>query len=155
MEFVRDWLLGVTGAAVLSALAQALMPEGGVKQVGKIVCGLVLIAAVLTPLGRVEVTDFSQFLEYDEQRAQLQEETEAEMKQIIEERLCAYSMDKAQQLGLNPQIQVVCTQEDGVWVPERVVIQKLSGTEGEVLAELLCADFGMTREQIELREGGA
>ena len=94
IELVREWLMGVTGAAVLTALVQAVTPEGGVKQVGKLVCGLVLISAVLAPLGRVEATDFSLAPEYDEQRARLQEETEEQMKTIIEQRLGAYSMDK-------------------------------------------------------------
>jgi len=50
MELVRGWLLGITGAAILAAVADGLMPEGGVRQVGKLVCGLVLLFAVLAPL---------------------------------------------------------------------------------------------------------
>ena len=46
MDAAREWLLGVTAAAILAALAEGLMQEGGPKRVGRLVCGLVLLAAV-------------------------------------------------------------------------------------------------------------
>ena len=156
IELIREWLMGVTGAAVLAALVQAVTPEGGVKQVGKLVCGLVLIAAVLTPLGRVEATDFSLMPEYDEQRAQLQEETEEQMKTIIEQRLGAYSMDKARQLGLSAEVQVMCAPDEaGAFLPQQVTLWMMPGEDGSELVTALCADFGMTKEQFDIREGGA
>ena len=156
IELIREWLMGVTGAAVLTALVQAVTPEGGVKQVGKLVCGLVLISAVLVPLGRVEVTDFSLIPEYDEQRAQLREGTEEQMKIIIEQELGAYSMDKAQQLGLHPEVQVLCAPDEaGAFLPQQVTLWMPPGENGEVLVTALCADFGMTKEQFDIREGGA
>ena len=148
--------MGVTGAAVLTALVQAVTPEGGVKQVGKLVCGLVLISAVLAPLGRVEATDFSLTPEYDEQRARLQEETEEQMKTIIEQRLAAYSMDKARQLGLHPEVRVTCAPDEaGAFLPRRVVLWMPPGEDAEALVTALCSDFGMTKEQFDIREGGA
>ena len=156
IELIREWLMGVTGAAVLAALVQAVTPEGGVKQVGKLVCGLVLISAVLAPLGRVEATNFSLIPEYDEQRMQLQKETEDQMKTIIEQRLGAYSMDKARQLGLHPEMQVMCVPDEaGAFLPRRVVLWMPPGEDAEELVTVLCADFGMTKEQFDIREGGA
>lgn len=49
MDAAREWLLGVTAAAILAALAEGLMQEGGPKRVGRLVCGLVLLAAVFRP----------------------------------------------------------------------------------------------------------
>lgn len=50
MGAVRSWLLAVIAASLLCAVAGALMPPGGVKRVGRLVCGLVMLAAVLSPL---------------------------------------------------------------------------------------------------------
>ena len=35
MTMLKDWLLGVTAAALAVALAQALTPEGTVKKIGR------------------------------------------------------------------------------------------------------------------------
>ena len=50
MSFLREWLLGVTAAALAVALAQALTPEGTVKKLLRITGGLVLLLAVVRPL---------------------------------------------------------------------------------------------------------
>lgn len=155
MEFLRTWLLGITGAAILSALAEALMPEGGVKQVGKLACGLLMLSAVLTPLEGVDVTAFSVPLEYDQEQQVLREESEERMKTIIEERLNAYSMDKAKELGVDARIRVECRrEEDGTILPCRVVLEPEEGQDCRTLKNQLSADLGIPEEQVEVREGG-
>ena len=54
MELLRAWLTGITAAAILCALANSLMPEGAVRRVGKLACGLLMLSAVLRPLVEVE-----------------------------------------------------------------------------------------------------
>ena len=41
MELLRQWLVGVTCAAMIIALADSLTPSGTVRKVGKLVGGLV------------------------------------------------------------------------------------------------------------------
>ena len=50
MELLRQWLVGVTCAAMIIALADSLTPPGTVRKVGKLVGGLVLLLAVLQPV---------------------------------------------------------------------------------------------------------
>lgn len=155
MEFLRTWLLGITGAAILSALAEALMPEGGVKQVGKLACGLLMLSAVLAPLGGVDVTAFYIPLEYDQEQQVLREESEERMKTIIEERLNAYSMDKAKELGVAARIRVECRrEEDGTILPCRVVLEPEAEQDCRILKNQLSADLGIPEELVEVREGG-
>ena len=52
MEAGRTWLLSVLVTCVLCAAADGLMPPGGVRQVGRLVCGLVLLWA-MAAAGRV------------------------------------------------------------------------------------------------------
>ena len=98
-ELVREWLLGITGAAILTAIADGLMPEGGIKQAGKLVCGLVLLFAVLRPVAGENMTGLSERMSYDQQQIalhaqQLRKEADLPMKHVIEAELSAASMDK-------------------------------------------------------------
>ena len=162
MALVREWLLGVTGAAILTALAEGVMPEGGVKQVGKLVCGLVLVAAILQPFSRGWELDgmwFSGDAEGNlhEQTQVLQEEVDIQMRAVIEEELAAYSTDKAAQLGIGCRVRVTCTlREDGVFLPEEVQIWDVRrGEDQQLLAEVLKKDLGLEPGQIRFREGSA
>ena len=50
MALVRQWLLGVTAAALVLALAEALAPEGGAKKVCRLAGGLALLLAAVGPV---------------------------------------------------------------------------------------------------------
>jgi stage III sporulation protein AF len=159
MALVRTWLLGVTAAAILSALADGLMAEGPVKQAGRLVCALALLCAVLRPLGRVEVTEFSSQWAYDQQQRtqQLQKGAEEQMKAVIEQQLAAYSMDKAVELGLTCQVSVTCQSAgDGVFLPASVqVVGEADPEQQQQLAEVLCGDLGLEPQSITFQEVAA
>lgn len=146
IALVREWLLGITAAAILAALAEHMMPAGGVKQVGKLVCGLMLVAAVLRPLGSVDVTGFAMPTAYDTQYIQaLKADSDSRMKTIIEEELSAYSTDKAAQMGVPCRIRVVCALgEEGVFLP---VSARLTGTAAQTqwdqIAQFLQTELGL------------
>ena len=113
MSALRDWVLGVAAAAILAALAQTLMPEGPVKRVGKLTCGLVLLAAVLRPLPLFDPGAGQRWLEgYFQQVEQiesgLEQDRQEQLKAIIEEKAAAYILDKAAQLGLSCTVSVEC-----------------------------------------------
>ena len=91
MSALRDWVLGVAAAAILAALAQTLMPEGPVKRVGKLTCGLVLLAAVLRPLPLFDPGAGQRWLEgYFQQVEQiesgLEQDRQEQLKAVIEEK---------------------------------------------------------------------
>ena len=50
MELIRTWILTVTVSALVIAGAEALMPQGSVKRVGKLTGGLILVLGILQPL---------------------------------------------------------------------------------------------------------
>lgn len=161
MALVRGWLLGITGAAILAALAEGAMPEGSVKQVGKLACGLVLLVAVLQPLNQEQGIEGGWLPDNTEEEIQkqtqmLQEEVDVQMRAVIEEELSAYSMDKAAQLGIGCQVRVTCAlREDGVFLPEEVQIWGVSLEERQRLAGVLEEDLGLEPEQVRFREGEA
>jgi len=161
MELVRGWLLGITGAAILAAVADGLMPEGGVRQVGKLVCGLVLLFAVLAPLSGGNGFCLTQVLGYDEGQLEqdvqrLKEETNEQMKQIIQEELSAYSMDKVQQMGLDCQVRVLCeADEQGLLLPREVQVHGLTRQEEkQLLVRELAQELGVDDTRFTFLEGG-
>ena len=137
MGFVRSWLLGVTAAALVLALAEALVPEGSVKKVCRLAGGMALLLAAAGPVlealdgnllaGAVEGwRDRSQRYERE-----LEENNERFYLAIIEEETAAYVMDKARELGFECAVEVTCGYDEngvpcpwevaarGQWAPEQ------------------------------------
>lgn len=59
MELLRQWLTGVTCAAIIVALADSLMAGGTVRKIGQLAGGLLLLAAVVKPVLEVDLTVLS------------------------------------------------------------------------------------------------
>ena len=161
IALVREWLLGITGAAILAAGADALMPNGGVKRVGKLLCGLVLLSAVLSPLldwrdggaERSAVNGGVNFLQLSEELEQGRSE---QMKLLIEEGLRAYSMDKMEREGLPGQVWVECElSEDGVYLPVSVTVDGVPGEEERrAVIRLLAPELGVESAGFVFLKGG-
>lgn len=157
MELIKQWLLGITGAAILAALAEGIMPDGGIRQVGKLICGLLLLAAVLKPLAGANLSAFPEEWFCDGAQLQsLQEETQMRMKRIIEDEFSAYSMDKARIFGVSCEIRVSCQQEEnGIFLPEQAEISGVTGDEDQnAVAVMLCTELGLPQEALVFEEGG-
>lgn len=154
MGGVRGWLLTILSASILCALADSLMPAGAVKRVGRLVCGLVLLCAILSPLsgldlgaGRGWLADYFVGLELRE--AELEEQVEEGMKAIIEEKYAAYIVDKAAELGLTCTARVECrADEAGLYLPQQIqVTGNLAPEETGRLANLIREDLGVSLER--------
>lgn len=155
MAGIGRWLLGVIAVSILCAGAEALMPEGAVKRVGKLVCGLLLLAALL-PLGRDAV-----WTEAETASAWAPDETELKQaalqlqKAVIEQEYAAYIVDKAAERGLECTAQVTCRETDGLLLPwETAVSGSLPAEEETWLVRTISADLGVPaeRQQYEHKE---
>lgn len=155
MGAARGWLLAVISVSLLCSVADALMPPGAVRRVGKLVCGLVLLAAVLSPLrepdldsGRRWLTDY--FSALDRQASELNETVDSQMKSIIERGCAAYIVDKAAQLGLTCSVRVECRAgEDGLYLPVRADVSGTLSEDGRTqLLQIIREDLGIPEDQI-------
>ena len=128
MGAVGRWLTAVISVSLLCAMAGALMPQGAVKQVGRLVCGLVLLAAILSPLRELDVDAGRRWLDSyldstGQWEAALKETVNRQMKTIIEEECAAYIVDKAAELGLDCTARVECRlSDDGLYLPVRTEV---------------------------------
>lgn len=156
----RAWLLSVLSVSLVCALADALMPDGGVKRVGRLVCGLVLMGAVLSPAAGLDLDMGQQWLEdylsgLHSREEELEETVNSQMKVIIEREYAAYILDKAAQLGLECTVRVECElSEDGLYLPLRTEVAGLrtAGAQ-EKLIRIISEDLGVpAQSQIYLEE---
>lgn len=128
MGAVRSWLLTVIAASLICALADALMPPGAVRRVGRLVCGLVLLGAILSPLARLDLSGSQRWLQdylasLENREAELAETVNEQMKVIIEQEYAAYIVDKAAELGLDCTARVECRlSDDGLYLPVRTEV---------------------------------
>ncbi len=150
MTAVRSWLLAVIAVSLMCAAAEALMPPGLGRRVGKLVCGLALLSAVLSPLASLDLDSGRQWLEdylasLDGRTAELEETVNSQMKGIIEGEYAAYIVDKAAQLGLTCSVRVECVRsEEGLYLPVRTEVSGALG-EGERarLVQIIGEDLGV------------
>lgn len=162
MEWVRQWLLGVTAAAMLNALAQSMMPKGSVQRIGTLTGGLVLLLAVLQPIGGLDAgalrEAFSPYLRDAELYGKVPETGQASfLKSIIEEECAAYIQDKAGEMGIECRVTVVCGGETGEYpYPEAVLVRGVADEERRArLTALIENDLGVAAEKQSYRtEGG-
>ncbi|MEI3140271.1 MAG: hypothetical protein V8S34_00960 [Lawsonibacter sp.] len=118
---------GVIAAAILCTIAQDLSPKGSVKQVGRLVCAMVLLCVVLSPIKTLDVAAGGQWLtDYRaalaDSRAALAEQGEEIKMAVIAEKYRAYIESKGAQLGLDCTAQVDCREEGEIYVPDRVQV---------------------------------
>ena len=159
MELLRQWLTGVTCAAIIVALADSLMAGGTVRRIGRLAGGLLLLAAVVKPVLEVDLTVLS--------AASLRLEAEAVpaaeeaglvlMKSIIGEETGAYILDKAAELGISCQeVRVTCAvEENGVPYPASVVlVGDLTEEEQARLSRRIEADLAIPAERQSYEKGG-
>lgn len=137
MGFVRAWLLGVTAAALVLALAETLAPEGAVKKVCRLAGGMALLLAAAGPvLDALDGSALTRAAEGWRDRSQryeqeLEEQNEQLYLAIIEEETAAYVMDKAREFGFECDVEVTFGYDEkavpcpwevtarGEWTPER------------------------------------
>lgn len=159
MELLRQWLTGVTCAAIIVALADSLMAGGTVRRIGRLAGGLLLLAAVVKPVLEVDLTVLSAAsLRLEAEAVPAAEEAGLDlMKSIIGEETGAYILDKAAELGISCQeVRVTCAvEESGVPYPASVVlVGDLTEEEQARLSRRIEADLAIPAEQQSYEKGG-
>ena len=149
-QWIRDWILSLTGTALICAAALRLTPEGRVKPVLRLLCGVCMAAALFSPLlgGSLTAAYPLELSRYRTAAAALTEQAESLRQEldrgIIEERMEAYILDKARAMGAKLHGVSVSLRwsTEGFWVPEAAT---LDGSFCEPLARYLEADLGIPR----------
>ena len=158
MEFLKSWILGVTAAALAVSLAQALTPEGTVKKVGKLVCGLVLLLAVVRPVVAVDpaalIPDWAGLGGLTQ--AEAGESGKEALKILIAQKTGAYIVDKGQSLGLRCEARVGVAQDGSGWpVPWEAEISGVwTAEQKRSLSRAVEEELGIPAQRQSFREEG-
>lgn len=161
MDIIRSWILSVTVSAILIAAAEALMPAGAVKKVGKLTGGLILTLGIIQPLVSLDYGDLYDLVMAvpvgEVSQEGLEERTWEPMKELIEQQLSAYIADKGRQLGADCTAQVTCDlAEGGVPVPTGVTVTgQLTPEQKTALSRYMDQELGLPREVQLYRMEGA
>lgn len=151
MEFLQNWIIGVCAASIIFAAVHALAPDGPAKRSVRLAGGACVLIAVCAPISEVDFSalTFEAFAVSDEY-AEAAEEVEREnyelVKVVIEGRLRAYILDKADALGVTCEAEVSTVNTDGVPLPASVKGSWSGDAEAfERLCELIALDLGIPR----------
>lgn len=152
---VRAYLLSIAAAALLLALVQALLPQGAVKRTATMAGSLLVILAVLSPLARLDYDSLARSI------SKLQVETESLrtgievgnrelMAGIIKQRCETYILDKAEQMGVELQVEITVSEGAGYPYPTAAVLRG-AVTEGQrqTLTDYIAENLGIPAEQQE------
>ena len=128
MEWIRQYLLSVTAAALLCSVIQNLAGKKGTcSAIVKMLCGLFMSVTLFSPLLRQRLPSFSYYFEAMEaEGSSVAEEgwksAKEAMSGIIKEKTETYILDKASALDVCIQAEVMISDAD-VPYPSHVKIQ--------------------------------
>ncbi len=160
MDAVRQWVLGLCGAAALCALALTLCPEGRVRKVLRCVCGAVMALQLLYPITGFDMDFYSSSAALYRQRAaeaagSATAEADRLSRTIIEDECAAYILDKADELSCpltGAEVSAVWS-TDGYWYPWEATLRGGQGEGKAALARLIEAELGVPAERQHWEEG--
>lgn len=155
MTELKNWLLGLTAAALAVSLAQALTPEGTVKKIGRLVGALILLLAALRPLAGWEGALPGLALPETAVEESGQGGEEA-LKILIAEKAGAYIVDKGQSLGVRCKAKVGVALDGSGWpIPWEAEITGMGTPEQKkALSRAVEEDLGIPAQRQSFREEG-
>lgn len=155
---LKEWLLGVTAAALAVALAQALTPEGTVRKIGRLAGGLVLLLAATRPLLGLGSVDWPglEALTPAMTAEEAGESGQEVMKSLIAQKAGAYIGDKGQSLGLRCEARVGVAQDGSGWpVPWEAEISGVwTAEQKRSLSRAVEEELGIPTQRQSFREEG-
>lgn len=150
MEVLRAWVMGITGAAVISAVCIAIAPEGRAKKVVRLVCGLLTIICLALPVTKNKF-DFAGKLAgieagTEDFLSEVKKSEQTVTRLVIQERYETYISDKGAQLGIDiAEVSVKMRwSSDGYWYPVSADITADSEEAGKnSLKDHITAEMGI------------
>lgn len=154
MRAIGEYIISVCTAALLCGILNSMMLKGPAKQILKLVSGLFLAFCVISPVSNIHLPDLaaiSQEVQEDAQSAVLsgEEITDEAMTESITRQLEAYILDKAQSMGLHPQVEVILS-DDGSYRPKAVILWgDASIVKRTKLIQEVTEDLGLTKGDVQ------
>lgn len=149
---MKQYLLSVVTAAIISGIVTKLLGSKGTQgAIGKLIAGLFLAFAVISPLRSVRIHDLASFRVSYSEAADLAVEAGKEMtlqalQTRIKEQCEAYILDKARSLNVELEAEVTVSEDD---IPTPVAVQlsgNVSPNAKSSLTRIITEDLGIPKE---------
>lgn len=152
MQPIAEYLLSVTGAAIISAVILRLLEgKGSAASIAKMLTGIFMAVTVIGPITQVRLSDALELLpdiSADAQAAVSEGEASAKnaLAESISSQVEAYILDKAKQLGVTLTAEVELS-DDTIPTPVRVRLKgNVSPYAKTRLQDILRSDLGIDKE---------
>jgi len=156
IEALRGWILGIAGAALITSICMTVTPDGRVKKIVSLVCGLVIILMLINPMIGFDYGIFSQgYAQFRAEAAAFSHEVTAFNEKltglIIEEACIAYILDKGAKLGIHDLTADVSARQSagGYWYPYAARLATAAHQElRDKLSDIIYAELGIPPEEL-------
>lgn len=153
------WIISAACCAVVVSVLQQLLPKGGMKKIGMLAGGALLLLTVLQPLTALDADLLSIYTEkLNIQQTVSEEELSKGSKSLLEKLIAeesrAYILEWADEIGISCEAEVWCeTDEHGIPLPAGVTVTSNAGEEKlRLLAERIESELGISKEYQIYRE---
>lgn len=154
-EALHSWIISLITAAIFCAVAINITPKGRIYTAIKLLCGIIMIFAIISPVINFDFTEYSEsMIKYSDKTSELIKNADAYEDKLnrtfIEDKCAAYILDKAESFGAHPEkISVIAEwSADGYWYPVRADIRCNCSKElKSTLAIFIEAELGIAKER--------
>ena len=150
--WLRQYLLGVTAAALICGIIKSLFPKKGTMgTVMKTLLGLAMVLAVVSPWASISMNNLHHWkddISLDAQgiASDAYQKAKEELRQRIMEKTQSYILAKAYTLGAQVEVSVEVS-NDEMTVPSKVrIIGAVSPYAKKAISQMLTEDLGIDKE---------
>ena len=148
---LSEYLLGITAAAVITAITLTFVKEGPMESVLKLISGLILTFSLVQPVLNISAGNWKELgIDFTREAEAAAEEgvrqSENTVRGLIKEETESYILDKARDMGLEVQAEVFLSDQP-MPVPESATIRGLLPPyEKSQLSLMLSRELGIRKE---------
>lgn len=160
MSAVREYLLTLIAAALLTEIVVILLPKGKMQYAGRLLGTLILITTALTPVLRIDSNQIiGYFTDFRPQMNDIQtnaaEQNYEIMSELIKDSCETYILEKANQIGVDAAVQITIRKEGEYPYPDAVTISaSITEQDKMYLEQIIVCDLGIPQDKQEWSDNG-
>ena len=151
---LQKWVATLIFSAFVCFVMLLLTPQGRIKRAAELVCGIVMVTALLSVLTSPDMRSYSEYLTRYRNEAEAlcrsgEEYSENLERTVIEEKTEAYILDKAESIGAELSDVSVLAEwsSDRCWYPSSAQLRgSVSEDKRQILSRWMEAELGITEE---------
>lgn len=152
MDAIREYLIAVTATALICGVATRLVSKGTAANVVKLMAGILMALAIVSPLLKLRLDELSGVLDdiqlsADEIVAEGENSARQDMEELILEQLQSYILDKAESMGVELTVEIEL-ESQGLPIPCAVTLRGSVGPYAKsVLSDYIEENLGIKAEE--------